>query len=320
MSPCPSKNDPELDLIPTYIGGLRWVEHYHVQDDDLDECPQGAAHKQHCILRDNRTRCVYSTDRVRHTCCKLRANPLLPGPFGDPNDVRLPLWETTAGDEYFIDVSKNIRTREQLEDRDDIPPEMERLRQNILFQEEDIPQQQENQEEDEDFGEHVQMMHQTPMLLEPAQNFVDVEIAMTGFNTEPSISMANQMINFRSPIQQQQPVPYVPPDNLSPMFGTMIPITISPSAQTFDQTFRPVLNFSMPDAESPMDQPLAANAAPPPMMDWNSVPGTQPLAFPYPEHFNFVPTVDPTLHFDISAPFPSPQPRSRKRNHPNNDN
>lgn len=108
------------------------MEHYHVQDEDADECPRGAEHKGHCILRDDRTRCAYATDRVRHTCCKLRTNPLLPGPYGDPDDMTLPLWETTAADDQFIDVSRNVRTRMQLEDRDEIPPEMERLRQQLL--------------------------------------------------------------------------------------------------------------------------------------------------------------------------------------------
>ncbi|KAF7544665.1 hypothetical protein G7Z17_g9771 [Cylindrodendrum hubeiense] len=132
LNPCPAFNNPDLDLVASYIGGYRWMEHYHVQDGDVDECPRGADHKGHCILRDNRTRCAYAIDRVRHTCCKLRMNPLLPGPYGDPDDVSLPLWETTAGDDHFIDVSRNVRTRTQLEDRDEIPPEMERLRQQLL--------------------------------------------------------------------------------------------------------------------------------------------------------------------------------------------
>ncbi|KAH6973535.1 hypothetical protein BKA56DRAFT_455681, partial [Ilyonectria sp. MPI-CAGE-AT-0026] len=132
MNPCPAFNNPELDLVATYIGGYQWMEHYHVQDEDTDECPRGAEHKGHCILRDDRTRCAYATDRVRHTCCKLRTNPLLPGPYGDPDDMTLSLWETTAADDNFIDVSGNVRTRMQLEDRDEIPPEMERLRQQLL--------------------------------------------------------------------------------------------------------------------------------------------------------------------------------------------
>ncbi|CAM1502124.1 Fc.00g041080.m01.CDS01 [Cosmosporella sp. VM-42] len=146
LSPCPSKNDPDLDLVPTYIGGYRCMEHYHVQDDDLDECPRGPAHKGHCVLRDNRTRCAYAVDRVPHTCCKLRENPLLPGPYGDPEDARLPLWETRASDDYFIDASKNVRTRKELEDRDEIPPQMMRLRQEML-KEAEAGRQKEDQQE-----------------------------------------------------------------------------------------------------------------------------------------------------------------------------
>ncbi|KAK7425802.1 hypothetical protein QQZ08_007651 [Neonectria magnoliae] len=132
LNPCPAFNNPDLDLVATYVGGYSWMEHYHVQDDDFDECPRGAEHQGHCVLRDNRTRCAYATDRVRHTCCRLRTNPILPGPYGDPNDVTLPLWETTAGDAYFFDASRNVRTRTELEDRDDIPPEIKRLRQQLL--------------------------------------------------------------------------------------------------------------------------------------------------------------------------------------------
>lgn len=124
LDPCPAFNDPDLDLVASYIGGYQWMEHYHVQDDDLDECPRGSGHKGHCVLRDNRTRCAYATDRVPHTCCKLRVNPMLPGPEGDPDDVTLPLWETTAGDAYFVDATRNVRTRKELEDRDEIPPQL----------------------------------------------------------------------------------------------------------------------------------------------------------------------------------------------------
>ncbi|KAH7176580.1 hypothetical protein EDB81DRAFT_751916 [Dactylonectria macrodidyma] len=132
LTPCPAFNNPDVDLVASLIGGYRWMEHYHVQDEDTDECPRGSEHKGHCILRDNRTRCAYATDRVRHTCCKLRMNPLLPGPFGNPNDFTLPLWETTTGRDHFIDASRTVRTRMHLEDRDEIPPEMERLRQQLL--------------------------------------------------------------------------------------------------------------------------------------------------------------------------------------------
>lgn len=124
LDPCPAFNDPDLDLVASYIGGYQWIEHYHVQDEDLDECPRGSEHKGHCVLRDNRTRCAYATDRVPHTCCKLRVNPMLPGPDGDPDDVTLPLWETTVGDNYFVDVTRNVRTRRELEDRDEIPPQL----------------------------------------------------------------------------------------------------------------------------------------------------------------------------------------------------
>jgi hypothetical protein len=49
---------------------------------------------------------------------------MLPGPEGDPDDVTLPLWETTAGDAYFVDATRNVRTRKELEDRDEIPPQL----------------------------------------------------------------------------------------------------------------------------------------------------------------------------------------------------
>lgn len=127
LDPCPAFNDPDLDLVASYIGGYQWMEHYHVQDDDLDECPRGSEHKGHCVLRDNRTTCAYAIDRVPHTCCKLRVNPILPGPEGDPDDVTLPLWETTAGRAYFVDATRNVRTRKELEDRDEIPPQLLQL-------------------------------------------------------------------------------------------------------------------------------------------------------------------------------------------------
>ncbi|KPM40432.1 hypothetical protein AK830_g6102 [Neonectria ditissima] len=132
LDPCPAFNNPDLDLVASYVGGYSWMEHYHVQDDDFDECSRGAEHKGHCVLRDNRTRCAYATDQVRHTCCKLRMNPILPGPYGDPDDITLPLWETTASDIYFFDASKNVQTRTELEDQDDIPPEIEQLRTQML--------------------------------------------------------------------------------------------------------------------------------------------------------------------------------------------
>ncbi|KAJ4318772.1 hypothetical protein N0V84_006672 [Fusarium piperis] len=134
LDPCPAFNDPDIDLVASYIGGYRQMEHYHVQDDDVDECPRGSEHKGHCVLRDNRTRCAYATDRVPHTCCKLRVNPILPGPNGDPDDVTLPLWETTAGDDYFINATRNVRTRRELEDRDEIPPQLLQMKKEAARQ------------------------------------------------------------------------------------------------------------------------------------------------------------------------------------------
>jgi hypothetical protein len=45
------------------------VSHYHVLSEDLDHCPQGAAHKGHCVLLDDKTRCIYVGNPVQHTCC-----------------------------------------------------------------------------------------------------------------------------------------------------------------------------------------------------------------------------------------------------------
>ncbi|KAH6888031.1 hypothetical protein B0T10DRAFT_607228 [Thelonectria olida] len=135
LDPCPAFKNPDLDLVASFIGGYEFTEHYHVQDDDLHECPRGAVHKNHCVLRDSGTRCAYVTDRVKHTCCRLRMNPILPGPHADPYDPTVPLWETTAGDEHFLDASSNVRTRTQLEDRDEIPPELEQALQQILSKE-----------------------------------------------------------------------------------------------------------------------------------------------------------------------------------------
>lgn len=116
-----------VDLASSYVGGAREVEHYHVQDEDVDECPEGSRHQGHCVLRNDRTRCVFSRDTVDHTCCKLRTNPVLPGPHQSPDNDRFMLWETTAGDEEFYDLSKNVRVRSELKDRDRVPPQLQRL-------------------------------------------------------------------------------------------------------------------------------------------------------------------------------------------------
>ena len=121
---------PGVDLVPSYIGGIQEVEHYHVQDDDLDECPEGAEHEGHCVLRSNRTQCVFSRDNIRHTCCRLRANPPLPG-VGDELDMSLLPWETTAvrPPGGFADISRNVRVRGELERRDPVPAALRRQEQ-----------------------------------------------------------------------------------------------------------------------------------------------------------------------------------------------
>lgn len=105
----------------SFIGGPREVEHYHVQDSDADECPEGASHHGHCVLRNNRSMCVFSRDTIDHTCCKLRTNPVLPGPHAAPEDKAALIWETTAGDDHFLNISGNVKTRGELADRDRVP-------------------------------------------------------------------------------------------------------------------------------------------------------------------------------------------------------
>jgi hypothetical protein len=67
-------------------------------------------------------------------------NPILPGPHADPYDPTVPLWETTAGDEHFIDASSNVRTRTELEDRDEIPPELQQAFQQMLSKKKEVHQ------------------------------------------------------------------------------------------------------------------------------------------------------------------------------------
>ncbi|KAI9163355.1 hypothetical protein HJFPF1_04963 [Paramyrothecium foliicola] len=128
MSPRCTLQPGEADLVPSYIGGLQEIEHYHIQDEDIDECPQGASHKSHCILRNNRSQCVFSHDQINHTCCKLRANPPLPGVNGAIGDSPGLLWERLVSDDHFVDFTQKIRTRTELvEGRDAIPPVLQGL-------------------------------------------------------------------------------------------------------------------------------------------------------------------------------------------------
>ncbi|KAM5346833.1 hypothetical protein ACJ41O_009838 [Fusarium nematophilum] len=298
LDPCPAFNNPDLDLVASYIGGYHWMEHYHVQDDDLDECPRGAAHEDHCVLRDNRTRCAYATDRVRHTCCKLRTNPLLPGPHGDPDDATLPLWETTAGDDYFIDVSRNVRTRRQLEDRDEIPPQLLQVEKEATQGTLEQPQE----------SEDVSM---------------DDEDAATPKETRDEVTVGgNEPLARRSPVEgssvEESPADESPTEGSleedSPIDDPLAedsPADDSPAEdqQTSGDTDMGPMRSS--DIPMPMDFSIGQNL-PQPYTSGDPFPlltqEVPPFGFVLNDEFELVPNFDPTTAFGPSHPYTRQDP------------
>ena len=310
------------------------VEHYHVRDDDLDECPQGSSHKSHCVLRDNRTRCAYAIDRVRHTCCKLRTNPLLPGPYGDPDDFTLPLWETTVGNEYFVDASKNVQTRKELEDRDDVPPQMQRLRQQLLSEAEPIPTQDAHdgiQQDEPPMGVVYISMPTGPLAQNPIRHSSQQPIQQHGERQQRltnafavdmvtetprrNICVMNQdetIPGYTQPQDQYRHISQLP-ENLKPLLGTVIPITISPSARTLDRTYNPITSLSIPGALSMPNVGLSEHMVPiSDMPEWNPI--TQDQHLTQADRFGLVPPTDTLLGVDptdscsgfISSPLQGP--------------
>ncbi|RSL53766.1 hypothetical protein CEP53_007640 [Fusarium sp. AF-6] len=303
LDPCPAFNDPDLDLVASYIGGYRWMEHYHVQDDDLDECPRGAEHKCHCVLRDNRTRCAYATDRVPHTCCKLRVNPTLPGPDGDPNDVTLPLWETTAGDDYFVDATRNVRTRKELADRDEIPPQLlqvEKEARQSSMESGDGAEESDEDEADELADENVTdqgSMEDDPMTDNSVEGDSMSDGSIRGDSIgDDSLESSSVEENSTGHIDDARNEPTRPQNS-------------PPSPQgTYDDTEMTTTN-PLEEIQHPLGYPLAqAQTQQYPAPFYQPTYDMFPYPFPENDTFDVAPPFDPTNMFDPLYPYAPQDP------------
>ncbi|KAF7559488.1 hypothetical protein G7046_g4663 [Stylonectria norvegica] len=172
LHPCPSANDPELDLVPKFVGGYRFVEHYHVKDNDIDECPRGDTHHRHCILRDEMTTCAYANGRSQHTCCKLRTNALPFGISGNSGDASMPLWESNTNERYYIVEMGNMQTRGQRRDRDDVSLQTEQLRRLIPLEQANSPDVDGLSGDDEDDDCDIEMLTEKPL----GQRYTDADV------------------------------------------------------------------------------------------------------------------------------------------------
>lgn len=269
---------------------------------------------------------------MRHTCCKLRTNPILPGPYGDPDDFTLPLWETNAPDEYFVDVSRNVQTRRELEDRDNVPLQMHRLRQQMMGQAE-AGQQRHPRHQIRQGKSPIKMADTSPMMgvsiqqpmQQPRQQQLSndsVDVDMTMEAPEPYMSMMNPNGTVQLCTPSPEPHNHLAPmpDSLAPLPGTVIPMTIPPSAQTFDHTFNPVANLVISSA-LPMTNLSPADhiASMIDMSEWNPMTYDQ-YAFTPTDQSDFVPQAETSMSFSSTTSYPNyaPTPRKghRRLNHP----
>lgn len=59
----------QVEIEPGQLVGMENLRHHHVQSTDVEHCPAGKNHGDHCVLWDDRTRCLLDGRAVDHTCC-----------------------------------------------------------------------------------------------------------------------------------------------------------------------------------------------------------------------------------------------------------